>query len=327
MRLLNFIIVCAILKSACPARLKDLSTVLHGFFSSSDPTSISYASFDLQSQQFNNIGSLSINDVGNPKNLKYSNLPMAYDPNHDIIYIAAPVNPNVTILSAINAASGQLSQTFKMTRISIVSLQYNIFQNRLYAHLEYPNTTTFIGEIDTDKGTIINHFADLVNFNATPISSYCPISEEYFLMMSLGESYYFIVVSTNIQTSYSTIPINFIPVNMRYDYKTSSMYTVYADQPDQFIASIGMFNRMTGRISEFYQVLNIDPSIHLTSLTAYDISQRIYYTLTQSSNSTSKGVYWIQLDSPFEHRAYFPSNVLNSYGWFVKMFGDTTKLY
>ncbi|CAF5164694.1 unnamed protein product, partial [Rotaria sp. Silwood1] len=113
---------------------QDPPRILHGLFSDSDQTHVCYGSLNIDTSQFNIANSLNINDVGNPKNIKYPVLPLTYDPNNDVIYIAAPNNESKTILSVINATSGNLISTFKSISNTIISLQFDIFQKQLFAH-------------------------------------------------------------------------------------------------------------------------------------------------------------------------------------------------
>lgn len=98
--------------SSCLAK-QNSPHILHGLFSDSDPTHLYYGSLNVDTSQFNISNPLSINDVGNPQRRKYPLLPLTYDPNDDVIYIAAPNNDDKTILSVVNATSGTLKSTFQ----------------------------------------------------------------------------------------------------------------------------------------------------------------------------------------------------------------------
>lgn len=321
----NFIVIRVIILLCLTETINSLH-VLYGLFSGFDQTSIYYGTFDLDTLQFNALNSLRINDVGNPNNIKYSTLPLTYDPNDGIIIIAAPADENTTILSTINATSGELISAFKLGFTSIISLQYDIFQNRLFAHIQFRNETTYIGEINKSSGTIMNRFADLINLEPISISSYCPTSGQYLLILMQSQTYMYVVVNTSRLADYSSIPINFTPISMRYDYKRMAMYTTYADQPDQFISSVGILDRTAGRIDKVIGTLNYNPNLLVTSLSTYDISENIYYVSTLSVNPSSKGIISIDVDTSEIRKVTFPFNVVKSHGWFVKQFGDHRKL-
>ncbi|CAF4175455.1 unnamed protein product, partial [Adineta steineri] len=67
---------------------QDSISPLHGLFYDLNQTNIYYGSINVTDGQFNIVNTLNINDVGNPKLSKYPVLPLAYDPNNDVIYIS-----------------------------------------------------------------------------------------------------------------------------------------------------------------------------------------------------------------------------------------------
>ncbi|CAF3061214.1 unnamed protein product [Rotaria sp. Silwood2] len=154
MKIIVILIITLIITSVNAAQ-QNPSNVLYGLFSDSDETHVYYGLLDLNTSQFDIFSSLNINDVGNPKNLKYSVVPLTYDPNNELVYMAAPDNNGKTILSVINATTGNLLSTFKTISNTIISLQYDNFQKQLFAHIEtnFENVTV-IGEIDTSNGNI-----------------------------------------------------------------------------------------------------------------------------------------------------------------------------
>lgn len=88
---------------------------------------------------------------------------------------------NKTILSVINATTGHLLSTFGIISNTIISLQYDIFQKQLFAHLETNiENVTIIGEIDTTNGNLKEILEKIDNAQPTHISSYCPICRKYF---------------------------------------------------------------------------------------------------------------------------------------------------
>lgn len=112
---------------------KDASHTLGGLISDFDTGHIYYGSLDLDTLLFGNFSSLSVNDVGNPNNVKYSVLPLTSNPNDDVIYIAAPYNQNKTILSVIGATNGSHPSAIKSISYVAISLRYDTFQNKKVA--------------------------------------------------------------------------------------------------------------------------------------------------------------------------------------------------
>ncbi|CAF1548060.1 unnamed protein product [Adineta ricciae] len=81
------------------------------------------------------LNSLNINDAGDPRRIKYDVLPLTYEPNDDVIYMAISDNDNRPILSVINATTGNLISTFKSISNTIISLQFDIFRKQLFGHI------------------------------------------------------------------------------------------------------------------------------------------------------------------------------------------------
>jgi hypothetical protein len=310
--------------SICVARRKDPSHLLHGLFSDSDENHVHYGSFDLDISQLNIFSSLSINDVGNPKNIKYSALPLAYDPNDDVMFMAAPDNQNKTILSVINAANGNLLSTFKSISNTIISLQFDIFQKELFAHIETNHeNVTLIGQIDTTNGNIKQILAVIHDIKPTHISSYCPVCRKYFLMMIEDQHFIYVGVNSSNQGGVDwKADINFSPISMRFDYKTFTMYTTYINQTEKIISSIGILNRTIGGISKVVGTISDDPGFVVTSLSAYDIAENIFYAsnLLTRIEPYSIGVSYVNVNTSDEKNIPLPRRNFNPYGWFVKQF-------
>ncbi|CAF1109202.1 unnamed protein product, partial [Rotaria sordida] len=280
--LLFFIIFVVI--SNCLAE-QDPPRILHGLFSDSDQTHVCYGSLNIDTSQFNITNSLNINDVGNPKNIKYPLLPLTYDPNNDVIYMAAPNNESKTILSVINATSGNLISTFKSISNTIISLQFDIFQKQLFAHIETVNeNVTLLAEIDTNNGNIKEVLGTIQNSKPTHMSSYCPICRKYFLMMIEDQQFVYVGVNTSNQGGVDwKAKINYSPISMKFDYKTFTMYTTYINVTERVVSSIGILNRTLGGISKVVGIISEDPELTVTSLSAFDIGEKIFYASIQLS--------------------------------------------
>ncbi|CAF4085933.1 unnamed protein product, partial [Rotaria sp. Silwood1] len=231
---ITFVVISNCLAEQDPPR------ILHGLFSDSDQTHVCYGSLNIDTSQFNIANSLNINDVGNPKNIKYPVLPLTYDPNNDVIYIAAPNNESKTILSVINATSGNLISTFKSISNTIISLQFDIFQKQLFAHIETVNeNVTLLAEIDTNNGNIKEVLGTIQDSKPTHMSSYCPICRKYFLMMIEDQQFVYVGVNTSNQGGVDwKAKINYSPISMKFDYKTFTMYTTYINTTERVISSI-----------------------------------------------------------------------------------------
>jgi len=301
---------------------QDPSHILHGLFSDSDQTHVCYGTLNFDTSQFNISNKLNINDVGDPKNIKYSVLPLTYDPNADVIYMAAPNNNKQTILSIINATNGKLLSTYKTIKNSIISLQYDIFQKQLFAHIETDeeNVTSII-EINTNNGNIKQILGTIHNMKPTHISSYCPICRKYFLMMI--EDQYFTYVGVNTSNSGGIdwkVKINFSPISMKFDYKTFTMYTTYINTSVHFVSSVGILDRTKGEISKDVGNIYEDPNIVVTSLSAYDIAENIFYASIELTGPIVQGVSYVKVDGSESKLILLPKANYISYRWFIKQF-------
>ncbi|CAF1252858.1 unnamed protein product [Rotaria sordida] len=304
------------------ATRQDPSNVLYGLFSDSDETHVHYGLLDLDTSQFNIFSSLSINDVGNPKNVKYSVVPLTYDPNNDVVYMAAPSNNSKTILSVINATTGNLLSTFETISNTIISLQYDIFQKQLFAHIETNfENVTLIGEIDTNNGNIKQILGTINNTKPTHMSSYCPICRKYFLIMIEDKDFIYVGVNTSNSggVDWKAI-INFPPISIKFDYKTFTMYATYINQTDGITSSLGILNRTLGGISKVIGIISQHPEIYVTSLSAYDVAQNIYYASKQLSFPSYSGVSYINVNTSEEKSILLTKTKYNSYAWFIKQF-------
>ncbi|CAF1057023.1 unnamed protein product [Rotaria sordida] len=317
--LLFFIIFVVI--SNCLAE-QDPPRILHGLFSDSDQTHVCYGSLNIDTSQFNITNSLNINDVGNPKNIKYPLLPLTYDPNNDVIYMAAPNNESKTILSVINATSGNLISTFKSISNTIISLQFDIFQKQLFAHIETVNeNVTLLAEIDTNNGNIKEVLGTIQDSKPTHMSSYCPICRKYFLMMIEDQQFVYVGVNTSNQGGVDwKAKINYSPISMKFDYKTFTMYTTYINVTERVVSSIGILNRTLGGISKVVGIISEDPELTVTSLSAFDIGEKIFYASIQLSWPLYEGISYVDVDTSQADRILLTKTQYNSYGWFVKQF-------
>ncbi|CAF1287501.1 unnamed protein product [Rotaria sordida] len=107
--------------------------------------------------EYNIINTLKFDDVGDLRKRKYPILPSAYDPSNDIVFMSAINNQNKIVLSAINATAGILLHTFDSIPNEIISLRYDIFNKKLFAHTETDDKNlTQIVEIDTNTGNFID---------------------------------------------------------------------------------------------------------------------------------------------------------------------------
>ncbi|CAF1222702.1 unnamed protein product [Adineta steineri] len=259
---------------------QDSISPLHGLFYDLNQTNIYYGSINVTDGQFNIVNTLNINDVGNPKLSKYPVLPLTYDPNNDVIYISAPNNENrKPILSVINATTGLLMRMFNTIEYDIVSLQYDIFQKQLFAHIETnQENLTQIVEIDTNNGNIKQILGTIQKSKPTHISSYCPICRKYFLIAIQDNHYTYIGVNSSDGGGISwQTPIHFAPISIRFDYKTFTMYSVYINQTDQIMSLVGILNRTIGPICRKYFLIAIQDN---------------HYTYIGVNSSDGGGISW-----------------------------------
>lgn len=321
MKILLFLFIVSTVKTICLAK-QSSAHILHGLFSDSNQTHVSYGTLNFNTSQFHISSKLDINDVGNPKNVKYSILPLTYDPNADVVYMAAPDNKNQTILSAINAENGKLLSTYKTIENTIISLQYDIFQKQLFAHIETDkeNVTSII-EIDTNTGKIKQILGTISNMKPTHISSYCPICRKYFLILIGGERFTYVGVNTSNSGGVDfKVPINFSPISMRFDYKTFTMYATYINTSISLVSSLGILDRSIGGISKDVANIYEDPNIVVTSLSAYDIAEKIFYASTELTGPFMPGVSYVDVDTSQSEMILLPKANYFSYGWFIKQF-------
>ena len=316
MKLLLILFIVSAVKAADP------SHILHGLFSDSDQTHVCYGTLNFNTSQFNIISKLDINDVGNPKNIKYSVLPLTYDPNADVVYMAAPANDKQTILSVINAVNGKLISTYKTLKNSIISLQYDIFQKQLFAHIDSDkeNVTSII-EIDTSNGEIKQTLATIHDMKPTHISSYSPICRKYFLTMIDGQYSTYVAVNTsNSGGTDGKTQLNFSQISMRFDYKTFTMYATYINVSVHFVSSVGVLDQSKGAISKVVGDINDDPNVVVTSLSTYDIAKGIFYASIELTGPIVLGVSYVNVDESDVKLILLPKANYFSYGWFIKQF-------
>ncbi|CAF1016402.1 unnamed protein product [Rotaria sordida] len=130
-------------------------------------------------------------------------------------------NQNKIILSVINATNGMLLHTFNSIPNEIISLQYDIFNNKLFVHTETNDENlTQIVEIDTNNGNFKQILGQISGAKPTDISSYCPICRKYFLVMFENDHFMYAAVNTSDGGGISwRVPLNFSPLNIRFTYK------------------------------------------------------------------------------------------------------------
>lgn len=90
-------------------------------------------------------------------------------------------NRNQTLLSVINATTGTLLRTFDPIENYIISLQFDIFEKQLFAHIEIDHEQiSQIVEVDTMTGKFKQVLGTIRQAIPTYISSYCPICKKIF---------------------------------------------------------------------------------------------------------------------------------------------------
>ncbi|CAF1379270.1 unnamed protein product [Adineta ricciae] len=307
--------------TSCLAK-SDSSRILHSVFSDSNTTQVYYGSINYDTEQYNIFNSLNINDVGNPKRIKYSVLPLTYDPNDDVIYMAAPDNDNRPILSVINATTGHLLSTFKSISNTIISLQFDIFQKQLFAHIESEKeNVTLLTEIDTTNGNIKHVLATIRDSKPTYMSSYCPICRKYFLMMIEDEHFVYAGVNTSNSGGLDwKAKLNYSPTGMKFDYKTFTMYTTYVNTSIRYVSSIGILDRTKGGISKNVGIISESPDVGVTSFSAFDIAEKIYYASITLDSVFPNGISYVNVDNSQGDLNFFPNTKYNSHAWFIKQF-------
>ena len=295
-----------------------ISQVLHGlFYDNVNDSSVYYGALDLDASRLTIINTLSIDQIGNPNERKYTGLPMAYDPTHDLIFTAAANLQKQVILSSINATSGALLNTFTSTFVNIVSLQYDIFQQQLFAHVETDTENrTEIIEIYTNNGTIKRVLATIDNAQPTDISSYCPICRKYFLMLLRNNRFVYVGVDSTDTGGISwQSPMDFSPVSIRFDYKTFIMYAAYINRTHSMI---GIVNRTSGSISEVVATISNDSNLLVTGLSAFTIADKIYYTSTIIRSPYSLGVSYVNVNTSQSTVDPLTAIPYHPYAWLVK---------
>ncbi|CAF5127833.1 unnamed protein product, partial [Rotaria magnacalcarata] len=145
--------------------------VIHTLFGDRDKTDVVYYGYvDLDKSEYTILNTLNTDDVGNPRQRKYQILPLTYDPTNDIAFMAAVNNQNRTILSVLNATTGALLRTFNSIPNGIISLQYDIFNKKLFAHTETNvDNVTHIVEIDTNAGSFKQILGEISGAKPTDI--------------------------------------------------------------------------------------------------------------------------------------------------------------
>lgn len=297
------------------------SQILHGLFYDNNLDFVRYGTFDFNTKQFNIINSLNIQDIGNPQKGKYGIIPLTYDPNNDVIYTAAPDRENRPILSVINATTGVLLSKFTSMNFSIISLQFDIFQKELFAHVETAEeNTTEIIEIDPNNGQMKRILGRILRAKATHLSSYCPICRKYFLFVEQNNSFVYIGVNSTDGGGISwQTPINIHPIDMKFSYKTFTMYTLYLNQTDRLFY-VGILNRTIGSIGEILAKITDDRTVNVTAPTAYDIAENIFYSWTLSTVEINKGISYVYLNTSDVKSINLGQENFTPYGWFVKQF-------
>lgn len=318
---LLILIILNLLRRDCVARLKDSPSMINGFVSGDDQNHIYYGALDLDTSSFDVWSTFSLIEIGNPNHLKYSVLPLTYDSYNDLIYIATLNDKNETKLSVIAGTNGALISTFTQIKQTIISLEFDIFQKKLFAHLQINEYQSSIVEIDTFNGTIKHCIGILNNFISTALSTYSPVTKQYFLIMIHSDQYLFIAFNTTNSTESMNTSIDFIPLNMRYDYKTSTIYMTYLNQPDHFISSIGILDQQTGHIDQHLAILTYNSNIHLMGVSTYDTAKDIYYTSIFSNEYNSTGMICIDTDREEIQSILLPKNITKTHGWFIKQLG------
>ncbi|CAF0996150.1 unnamed protein product [Rotaria sordida] len=283
---------------------------------------IYYGFIDLDKSEYNIISTLNIDDIGNPRNRKYEILPLTYDPSNDIIFISAINNLNKTILSVINATTGSLLYTFNKIPYEIISLQYDIFNKKLFAHTETNNEyLTQIVEIDTNNGNLKQIFGQIYGVEPTDISTYCPICRKYFLIMFENDHYIYVEVNTSDDGGISSnVSLNFSPFNIIFNYKTFTIYSTYINQTDRNILQIGILNRTSGCISQVIETISNPTHFVLTKFSTFDIENNLYYISNIVTQPFSREIIYINVNTSQTMRISLPNTDYNFYAWFIKQF-------
>lgn len=320
---MHALVLLLLVANSVLASKTDQAPVLHGIFhSATDDTHIYYGFLDLDIGELNVLSILDIKDVGNPKYRKYSAVPLTYDPNNDVVYMAATTDQNQTVLSYFNASSGVLLGKFNSIPNSIISLQFDIFQKQLFAHMQTNvEDSSVVVEINTNDGSIKRTLAKIDNADPTDVSSYCPICRKYFLMVRQNQqSVYVGIDSTDVGGISWQSPVNFEPLSMRFDYKTFTMYTAYINTTQQFTSTIGILNRTIGGIDQVVGTISTNSSLFVTSLSAFDIAEKVYYSSDIFVYPYSLGISWTSVNDTKVNTISLSALTYTPYAWFVKQF-------
>ena len=297
------------------------SNILHGIFYDDDLSFVRYGSIDLNTKQFLLINSLDIKEVGDFQKTKYGIPPLTYDPNNDVIFMSGSHHQNKSILTRINATTGELLTRFNAMDNAIISLEYDIFQRELFAHIETDQENiTEIVQIDENNGKIKQSLGRIVQAQATHIAAYCPICRKYFLLVKESNTYTYIGVNSTDGGGISwRTPIDFHPIDMKFDYKTFTMFTLYLNQTDQLFY-LGILNRTIGGIGQIISRINNDSKMNVTSPTAFDIEQKLFYSFTLTNSNLIKGISYVNTNTSDVKSISFDQNQYNPYAWFIKQF-------
>ncbi|CAF1368639.1 unnamed protein product [Rotaria sp. Silwood1] len=308
--------------SICKSKQED-QHVIHALFGDRTQNDIVYYGFvDLDKSEYNIINTLKVNDVGNPRKRKYQILPSAYDPSNDIVFMSAINDQNKIILSLINATTGILLHTFDSIPNEIISLQYDIFNKKLFAHTETNDKNlTQIVEIDTNTGNFKDILGQISGARPTDMSTYCPICKKYFLIMFENNHYTYVAVNTTDGGGISwRVPLNFSPLSIRFTYKTFLMYSVYINRTHETTSQIGIIDRTTGSIGKVVGTISNQTNLLVTRLSAFDIANSLYYTSDIMIRPFSNGISYVNVNTSETNRISLPKTNYNFYAWFIKQF-------
>ncbi|CAF0984383.1 unnamed protein product [Rotaria magnacalcarata] len=297
--------------------------VIHTLFGDRDKTDVVYYGYvDLDKSEYTILNTLNTDDVGNPRQRKYQILPLTYDPTNDIAFMAAVNNQNRTILSVLNATTGALLRTFNSIPNGIISLQYDIFNKKLFAHTETNvDNVTHIVEIDTNAGSFKQILGEISGAKPTDICSYCPICRKYFFVMIENDHFTYLAVNTTDGGGISwRVPINFAPLNIRFTYKTFIMYAAFVNQTDRITSQIGILDRTTGSISKVVGTISSRENLLATRFSAFDIATSTYYISDVMRIPFSRGISSLNVNTSETKRVTLPENNYNFYAWFIKQF-------
>ena len=300
------------------------SHLLHGLFESGNASSpfIHYGIFNVEAKQFTLISSLNIDDVGNPLHRRFFT-PLAYDPNTDVIYMSAPNKQNQTLLSVINATTGSRLRTYNPMENSIISLQYDIFQKQLFAHIETGREMeTQVVEIDTNNGKIKEVLGTISQALPTQASSFCPICKKYFLIVREQDHYAYVAVNSTDGGGVSwRTPLDIRPISMHFDYKTFTMYTVYVNESDTARFQLGILNRTIGSIGKVIKTFGTSGKIAISSVSTYDVAENFFYSLLISfSSPISLDLSYVNVNTADGNDIELPRDARLPLAWFIKQF-------